>query len=138
MFQSPRFSQLQFQGQEFSNTGVNFADLLHLFVFRPDLNIGATIKALQTRNLLQILAEPNLITLEGKGLNETQLKQLATATKGGFYREEDLHRLAGDVKQKYARFTVRQEVLLWGPLTWALFVGLITAEWIGRKLGNLS
>src|SRR5262245_48160539 len=48
-FQSPRFSQLQFQGQEFSNTGVNFADLLNLFVFRPDLNIGATIKALQTR-----------------------------------------------------------------------------------------
>jgi pilus assembly protein CpaC len=65
-FQSPRFSQLQFQGGEFSNTGVNFADLLNLFVFRPDLNIGATIKALQTRNLLQILAEPNLITLEGK------------------------------------------------------------------------
>lgn len=65
-FQTPRFSQLQFQGQEFSNTGVNFADLLNLFVFRPDLNFGATIKALQSRNLLQILAEPNLITLEGK------------------------------------------------------------------------
>ena len=45
---------------------VNFSDLLNLFVFRPDLNIGATIKALQERNLLQILAEPNLITLEGK------------------------------------------------------------------------
>jgi pilus assembly protein CpaC len=30
------------------------------------LNIGATIKALQDHNLLQILAEPNLITLEGK------------------------------------------------------------------------
>ncbi len=33
---------------------------------RPDLNIGATIKALEDDNLLQILAEPNLITLEGK------------------------------------------------------------------------
>lgn len=65
-FQSPRFSQLQFQNQEFSNSTVNFADLLNLFVFRPDLNLGATIRALQSRNLLQILAEPNLITLEGK------------------------------------------------------------------------
>src|SRR6266550_5480633 len=46
-FASPRFSQLQFQNQGFSNSTVNFADLLNLFVYRPDLNIGATIKALQ-------------------------------------------------------------------------------------------
>jgi pilus assembly protein CpaC len=65
-FQAPRFSQLQFQNQEFSNTTVNFADLLNLFLFRPDLNIGATIRAMQTNNLLQVLAEPNLITVEGK------------------------------------------------------------------------
>jgi pilus assembly protein CpaC len=65
-FSTPRFSQLQFQNQEFSNSTLNFADLLNMFVFRPDLNIGATIRALQSRNLLQILAEPNLIALEGK------------------------------------------------------------------------
>lgn len=65
-FQAPRFSQLQFQDQQFSNSTLNFADLLNLFVFRPDLNIGATIKALQSQNLLQILAEPNLIVIEGK------------------------------------------------------------------------
>ena len=65
-FATPRFSQLQFQNQEFANTTVNFSDLLNIFVFRPDLNIGATIRALQGRNLLQILAEPNLVTLEGK------------------------------------------------------------------------
>ncbi len=64
-FTSPRFSQLQFQNGAFSNTTVNFSDLLNLFVYRPDLNIGATIQALQQQNLLQILAEPNLITLEG-------------------------------------------------------------------------
>jgi len=39
---------------------------LNLFVFRPDLNLGATIRALQAKNLLQILAEPNLICVEGK------------------------------------------------------------------------
>jgi pilus assembly protein CpaC len=65
-FATPRFSQLQFQNQEFANSTINFSDLLNLFVFRPDLNIGATIRALQGRNLLQMLAEPNLITLEGK------------------------------------------------------------------------
>lgn len=65
-FSTPRFSQLQFQNQEFSNSTLNIADLLNMFVFRPDLNIGATIRALQSRNLLQMLAEPNLIALEGR------------------------------------------------------------------------
>ena len=54
------------QGGQIPSTTVNFSDLLNLFAFRPDINLGATIKALQERNLLQILAEPNLITLEGK------------------------------------------------------------------------
>jgi len=65
-FTPPRFSQLQTTGAGSGAPSVNFSDLLNLFAFRPDLNFGATIKALQERNLLQILAEPNLITLEGK------------------------------------------------------------------------
>jgi pilus assembly protein CpaC len=65
-FSTPRFSQLQFQNQEFANSTINFADLLNLFIFRPDLNIGGTVRALQSRNLLQMLAEPNLIALEGR------------------------------------------------------------------------
>jgi pilus assembly protein CpaC len=64
-FSSPRFSPIQTGGTNAGNT-VNFSDLLNLFAFRPDLNIGATIEALQQRDLLQILAEPNLICLEGK------------------------------------------------------------------------
>jgi pilus assembly protein CpaC len=65
-FAPPRFGQLQTTGGQVTNNTVSFSDLLNLFAFRPDLNIGATIKALQERNLLQILAEPNLIVLEGK------------------------------------------------------------------------
>ena len=65
-FSPPRFSQLQVQGGQVTGNTVNFSDLLNLFAFRPDINLGATIKALQERNLLQILAEPNLITTEGK------------------------------------------------------------------------
>src|SRR5579864_4361066 len=38
---------------------------LNVFLFRPDLNLGATIAALQSRNLLQILAEPNVLAING-------------------------------------------------------------------------
>jgi pilus assembly protein CpaC len=52
-----------------STSGQNTFDLsslLNIFIFRPDINLGATIQALQENNLLQILAEPNLITESGK------------------------------------------------------------------------
>ncbi|HWH60061.1 MAG TPA: pilus assembly protein N-terminal domain-containing protein [Terriglobales bacterium] len=52
-----------------STSGQNtfqLSDLLNIFIFRPDINLGATIQALQEHNLLQILAEPNLITQSGK------------------------------------------------------------------------
>jgi pilus assembly protein CpaC len=45
---------------------VNISDFLNLFVARTDINVGAVIKALQAKNLLQILAEPNLIAVNGK------------------------------------------------------------------------
>lgn len=41
-------------------------DALNLFLFNPDIHLGAIIKALQEKNLLQILAEPNLIAVNGK------------------------------------------------------------------------
>ncbi len=42
------------------------SDLLNLFIFRPDINLGLTLRALEQRNLLQILAEPNVLALDGK------------------------------------------------------------------------
>src|SRR5215468_5002165 len=42
------------------------SDVLNLFLFRPDIHLGAAIRALQQKNLLQILAEPNLIAVNGK------------------------------------------------------------------------
>jgi len=41
-------------------------DLLNLFIFRPDLNLGMTVRDLQTKSILQVLAEPNLMALSGK------------------------------------------------------------------------
>ena len=48
------------------STGQSISNVLNLFVFRPDINFGAVIEALETKNLLQILAEPNLIAVNGK------------------------------------------------------------------------
>ena len=42
------------------------SNVLNLFLFRPDIHFGAIIEALETKNLLQILAEPNLIAVNGK------------------------------------------------------------------------
>lgn len=53
----------QLQGQP----GVfGLTDLLNIFVFRPDLNLGITLRALQQRSLLQILAEPNVMAMNGR------------------------------------------------------------------------
>jgi pilus assembly protein CpaC len=53
-------------GSEGTSSSFNLTDLLNIFVFRPDLNLGVTIKALQQKNVLQILAEPNLLALNGR------------------------------------------------------------------------
>src|SRR6266566_4960157 len=48
-----------------SGATVGISDLLNVFLFRPDLNLGATIRALQQKNLLQVLAEPNVLATNG-------------------------------------------------------------------------
>jgi pilus assembly protein CpaC len=47
-------------------TNFSLSDVLNIFAFRPDLNLGAVIQDLQARGVLQILAEPNLVTTNGK------------------------------------------------------------------------
>jgi pilus assembly protein CpaC len=39
---------------------------LNLFIFRPDLNLGATVEALENQGLVESLAEPNLLAEDGK------------------------------------------------------------------------
>jgi pilus assembly protein CpaC len=41
------------------------SQLLNIFLYRADLNIGAVIQALESKQLAQILAEPNLLTTSG-------------------------------------------------------------------------
>ena len=47
-------------------TEVTLSDALNIFLFRRDIDLGATIRALQTKRLAQILAEPNLLAINGK------------------------------------------------------------------------
>ncbi len=48
-----------------NGTPFTLTQALNVFLFRPDINIGATIQALQSNNLLEILAEPNLLAING-------------------------------------------------------------------------
>jgi pilus assembly protein CpaC len=41
-------------------------NFLNLFFFRPDLNLGAAIQALQTKGIVEVLAEPNVLAENGK------------------------------------------------------------------------
>src|SRR5580692_2485432 len=44
----------------------SISNALNIFAFRPDLNLGAFIEALENKNLLQTLDEPTLMTSNGK------------------------------------------------------------------------
>jgi pilus assembly protein CpaC len=56
---------------DFTQTPYKFTvpDPLNIFFWKPDLNFGAYIQALEAKNLAQILAEPNLLTLSGHPAN---------------------------------------------------------------------
>jgi pilus assembly protein CpaC len=61
-FSAPSTSTLS-KGQ---NQTFNLTNVLNLFLYRPDLNLGATIEALAAKGLVQILAEPNVLAVNGK------------------------------------------------------------------------
>ena len=49
-----------------NSASATLSDALNVFLFRPDLNLGATIKLLESRGLLEVLAEPNVLAQNGK------------------------------------------------------------------------
>ncbi len=60
-----QYSPIQVQNSN-GTTKYTVADALNIFMFRPDLNLAATIKALQSKNLIEMLAEPNVMAIDGK------------------------------------------------------------------------
>ncbi|HSU19309.1 MAG TPA: type II and III secretion system protein family protein [Acidobacteriaceae bacterium] len=49
-----------------TTTTFNVQNLLNIFLYRPDLNLAATIQDLETKSILQILAEPDLLAMSGE------------------------------------------------------------------------
>jgi pilus assembly protein CpaC len=52
-------------GSPFPSTAT-VSNVLNMLFFNPQVHLGAVIEALKSQNLLQILAEPNLIAVNGK------------------------------------------------------------------------
>jgi len=53
-------------GGSTSTGSINVTNPLNIFAFRPDINLGTTIQDLENKSVLQILAEPNLLALNGQ------------------------------------------------------------------------
>ncbi len=64
-FTAPTITQTQGQSPPLTATET-LSNVLNLFLFQPNIHLGTVIEALESKNLLQILAEPNLIAVNGK------------------------------------------------------------------------
>lgn len=62
MFSAPGLSGTVGTGREV----FRLSDALNLFLFRPDWDLGATIRALEANKLIEMLAEPNVLASNGK------------------------------------------------------------------------
>ncbi len=72
-------------------------------------------------------------------MNESLLKELAATTGGQFFREENLYKLPETIAAKTERVQSPMEVELWAsPLYFLLLLGVVTAEWVLRKLSHLK
>jgi pilus assembly protein CpaC len=89
-----------------TSTTFSLSDVLNIFAFRPDLNLGVLISDLQTRGLLQILAEPNLVATNGKE---------ASFLAGGEYPVPVVQAgaSAGAISVQYREFGIRLSFTPW-------------------------
>lgn len=79
------------------------------------------------------------IEFSESAMNEPLLRELAKASGGAFFREEDLYKLPDTIRQKAEGVKSRQEVDLWSsPGYFLLLLGVVSAEWIMRKLMQLK
>lgn len=93
-----RSTTQQFAAPTFEDGRLIFSDFLNLFLFNTDHNIGAVIRALQTRGNYQSLAEPNLIAYNG---------QEASFLAGGEFPVPVVSGNTGNVSVTWKEFGVR-------------------------------
>lgn len=88
---------------------------------------------------LQLNVGESRIEFGETAMNETLLRTMSTASGGAFFREEDLYKLPETVRGKTESVKSRQEAELWSsPAFFLLLLGVVTAEWIMRKLAQLK
>jgi len=76
-------------------------------------------------------------------LDEPAMRKLTRESRGqvddsGFYREETLVKLPGDLKPQVSPQSSRNEILLWNKWVMMLLIGLLSLEWFLRKLNGMS
>jgi hypothetical protein len=72
-------------------------------------------------------------------MNEPLLKDLAASTGGHYFREENLQQLPDTISAKTEHVQSPLEVELWAsPLYFLLMLGVITLEWVLRKMSHLK
>ena len=72
-------------------------------------------------------------------MNEAMLRDLATTTRGAFFREEDLFKLPDTIAAKTERVKSPLEVELWSsPFYFILMLLVLAGEWVLRKMSHLK
>lgn len=61
-----QFSPPSLQTDANGTSTLTLTDALNIFLLRRDLNLGATIRALQTKSFFEVIAEPNVLAIDGK------------------------------------------------------------------------
>ena len=61
-----QYSPPSISGQGGGAAAATITDALNLSIFRPDLNLGLTLKALEKKGVVEILAQPNVLAQDGK------------------------------------------------------------------------
>jgi len=88
---------------------------------------------------LQLNVGESRIEFTETAMNEQLLRDMSTASGGQFFREEDLYKVPDVVRQKTESVKSRQEAELWSsPAFFLLLLGVVTAEWVMRKMAQLK
>jgi hypothetical protein len=98
------------------------------FWVEPDLN-----------TLLDFNVTEPKFELGETAMNEPLLREITATTGGAFFREEDLHKLPETISMKTERVRSPMEVELWSsPFYFLLLLGVVTVEWVLRKMSYLK
>lgn len=83
--------------------------------------------------------EERLVEAGETAMQESTLRELATLTSGGFFREEELHRLPDVAQTKAQRVQSRLAIEIWmSPFYYLLVLVLLGTEWGLRKWWQLK